>query len=107
MAEKAPSPKIYDLTHISKIVEQIVFKMQAFGAAATRILVILQEIHNEEIKLFYQAETASYNLILAVKEAYTLLDKVNDVVYQCQSDSMAAAIEGLSCSPSNLANTPA
>ena len=102
MAEEAPSPKIYDLTDINKIVDQIVVNMQSLGEAATKVLVILQEIDNEEIKLIHEVEAAPHNLVLAVEEAYALLDKVNDVVYHCQSNSTAAAIEGLSCSPPNL-----
>ena len=102
MAEEAPSPKIYDLTNIGKIVDQIVVSMQALSEAATKVLVILQEIDNEEIKLIHQVEAAPHNLVLAVEEAYALLNKVNDVVYHCQSNSTAAAIEGLSCSPPNL-----
>lgn len=102
MAEEAPSPKIYDLTDINKIVDQIVVNMQSLGEAATKVLVILQEIDNEEIKLIHEVEAAPHNLVLAVQEAYALLDKVNDVVYHCQSNSTAAAIEGLSCSPPNL-----
>lgn len=102
MAEEAPSPKIYDLTDINKIVDQIVVNMQSLGEAATKVLVILQEIDNEEIKLIHQVEAAPHNLVLAVEEAYALLDKVNDVVHHCQSNSTAAAIEGLSCSPPNL-----
>lgn len=80
--------------------------LHAFGSEAEgliqRIGEVLLEVDDEEIRRIHSVKTALHNLVLVVECAYAFLDKVNDAFYYCQSDSMAAAREGLNCSPPDL-----
>lgn len=78
----------------------------AFGSEAQaliqRIGKVLLEVDDKEIRCIHSVKTALHNLVLVVERAYAFLDKVDDAFYYCQCDSMAAAREGLNCSPPNL-----
>ena len=69
---------------------------------STKVLQAVKEAGNGGIQDIYQVRDALHHLALVVELAYELLDKVVDIFYYCQSDSMEDAIQGLSCSPPDL-----
>ena len=56
----------------------------------------LQDVHNEGIRHNYRVKAALHDLKLVVELAYAFLDKVDDIFYYCQCNSMTVAIQGLS-----------
>ena len=67
-----------------------------------KVLQAVKEAGNEEIQDIYQVKDALHRLTSVVEAAYEFLDKVDDIFYYCQSDSMEEAIRELSCSPPDL-----
>ena len=81
---------------------RLIHNLEGFG---TEVIIISQkvlQVDNEEIKRLYQVDEALHHLKSVAEIAYTFLDRVNDVIYYCQGDSMAAAKRGLSSSPPDL-----
>ena len=106
MAEWALSQSIITFAEIVAGGGPIVFKLLELApevvTVAQKVQAVLQEVHNEEIKHNYKVKAAVHDLTLVVELAYAFLDRVDDIFYYCQSNSMAAAREGLNCSPPNL-----
>ena len=71
-------------------------------AVVEKVQAILQEVNIEEINKIIHVQTAVHDLKLVVKCAYGLVDKVDDILYCYQSDSMAAARKGSGCTPPDL-----
>ena len=67
-----------------------------------KVLQAVKEAGHEEIQDIYQVKDALHRLTSVVEAAYEFLDKVDDIFYYCQSDSMEEAIRELSCSPPDL-----
>ena len=67
-----------------------------------KVLHAVKEAGNEEIEAIYEVKDALHSLTMVVEFSYGFLDKVDDIFYYCQSDSMKDAIEELSCTPANL-----
>ena len=78
---------------------KLIVAVQEFGelvlTAAEKALRVHGEIRNEEIKRIYQVKRALHDLVLVAEKAFVFLDKVDDVVWYCGGDSMAAAREEL------------
>ena len=53
----------------------------------------LEGMKNEEVKGIHQVRGALHDLVLVAEKAFVYLDKVDDVIYYCGCDSMAAARE--------------
>lgn len=58
-----------------------------------KVLQAVKEAGNGGIQDIYQVRDALHRLALVVELAYELLDKVVDIFYYCQSDSMEDAIQ--------------
>ena len=95
----AVSRKIDDLAVAMKTRGPIVSKVPAFGSAVSAVvgnaLGFLGEAEEED-KNIPQVKTALCAVKLGVQSASCFLDKVVDIFYYCQSDAIAAAIQGLS-----------
>ena len=95
----AVSSKIDDLAAAMKTGSSIVSKVPAFGSAVSAVvgnaLGFLGEAEEED-KNIPQVKTALCAVKLGVQSASCFLDKVVDIFYYCQSDAIAAAIQGLS-----------
>ena len=70
--------------------------------AVDKALTLLQEVNKKEVKLFREVKIALRRLISVAAVACGYLDKVDDLLYYCQSDMMVVAREGLSSSPPDL-----
>ena len=83
----------------------IVSMLLEFGSAMVAVVgqvqAILQGIA-DAIKGILQVQTALNHVKSVVAVTYVFLDKVDDIIHYCQSESMAVAIQGLSCSPPDL-----
>ena len=67
-----------------------------------KVLQAVKEAAHEEIQDICQVREGLHHLALVVELAYEFLDKVDDIFYYCQSDSMKDAIRELSCSLPDL-----
>lgn len=85
-----------------KLVKVLVTFGTEVNAISQKVLHACEESDNKEIKAIYQVKDALHNLVLVVEVAYVFLDKVDDIFYYGQSNSMAAAREGLNCSSPDL-----
>ena len=83
----------------------IVSMLLEFGSAVVavvgRVQAILKGI-TDAIKGILQVQTALNHIKSVVQVTHGFLDEVDDIIHYCQSDSMAAAIQGLSCSRPDL-----
>ena len=90
---------IDELAKCFKQGNNLIDNMQEFGArlevAIEKTLNVPGEIHNEEIKHIYQVESALDALVVVAQKAFAFFDKVDNVIWYCGSDSMAAAREEL------------
>ena len=91
-----------DFERKGKLVKDLVTFGTEVKAFSQKVLHACEESDNKEIKAIYQVKDARHNLVLAVEFAYVFLDKVDDIFYYGQSNSMAAAREGLNCSSPDL-----
>ena len=94
------------ITKMFKRRGRLIQNLEGFGTEVIiigqKVLQALEEVDNEEIKRLYQVDEALHHIKSVAEIAYTFLDRVNDVIYYCQGDSMAAAKGGLSSSPRDL-----
>ena len=85
---------------------KLVKEMIAFGKEVVdiseKVMQAVKEAGHKEIQAIYKVKDALHCLTLVVEAAYEFLDKVDDIFYYCQGDSMEDAIQGLSCSPPEL-----
>lgn len=90
---------IDDVTDCLQKGGKLIAATQEFGAlvmtAAEKALRVHQEIQNEEIKRIHQVSKALTDLVVVAEKALVFLNKVDDVVWYCGGDSMAAAREDL------------
>ena len=90
---------IDDVTNCLQQGSKLIVATQEIGAlvmaAAGRALQVQQDIQNEEIKRIYQVDKALKDLVLVAEKAFIFLNKVDDVVWYCGGDAMAAAREDL------------
>ena len=97
---------INDLTITVEVGSSVVSQLQEFAPVVVtvtqKVVVVLQVIDNEGIKHEYKVRAALHDLKLVVEAAYAFLDKVDDVFYYCQSNSMSSVIEELNCPRPNL-----
>ena len=109
----APSERNPSITAVSDLIHcladafsgPIVSTLLEFGSAVVTVVgqvqAILQGI-TDAIKGILQVHTALNHVKSVVEVTYGFLDEVDDIFHYCQSKSMAAAIQGLSCSPPDL-----
>ena len=95
-----------DVTNVFGRDSKVVKEMVVFGKEVTNIsqnvLQAVKEAGHKEIQAIYQVKDALHHLMSVVEAAYQFLDKVDDIFYYCQNDSMKDAIQELSCSPPDL-----
>ena len=92
-----------DAVKITGIVLPVLFEFGSeMKVLAEQVIRVLAEVDDEEIKQMHSVKTALYKLLSVLECAYAFLDKVDDVFYYCQSDTMKAAREGLALSPPDL-----
>ena len=102
---EAVSSKIDDLAAAMKTGGLIVSKAPAFGSAVSAVVETAQGFlgaAKEEVKNNPQVKTALRAVKSGAEIASCFLDKVVDIFYYCQSDAIATAIQGLSCSVPDL-----
>ena len=102
-----PIPQsINDLANTVEVGSPVVSKLQEFAPVVVtvtqQVMVVLEEIDDEEIKHNYKVRAALHNLKLVFEAAYAFLDKVDDVFYYCQSNSMSSVIQELNRPHPNL-----
>ena len=78
---------------------------EAIVTAVYEVGTLHQQFEYEEIDEVDSLKPAQHDLRVFAEAAYTFLNKVNDMFHCCQSNLMAAAIHGLSCSPPDLKST--
>ena len=92
-----------------KIGESVASKLQGLSEAVVialdEMVTLHQQFDNEEIKDIPSVKPAQHDLRVFAEAAYAFLNKVDDIFHCCQSNLMAAAIQGLSCSPPDLKPT--
>ena len=97
---------INDLANIVEVGSPVVSKLQEFAPVVVtvkqQVVVVLQVIDNEEIKHEYKVRAALHDLKLVDETAVAFLNKVDDVFYYCQCNSMSSVIQELNCPRPNL-----
>ena len=63
--------------------------------AADFALQVNVALQNEEIRSIYQVKDALHQIVLVTQQGYAFLDKVYDVLYECQGNSIGEATEEL------------
>ena len=89
--------------------ESVASKLQGISEAVVTAVYEAETLHQQfddkEIKEVHSVKPAQHDLKVFVEAAKTFLNKVDDMFHCCQSNLMAAAIQGLSCSPPDLKPT--
>lgn len=97
---------INDLAITVEVGSSVVSQLQEFAPVVVtvtqKVVVVLQVIDNEGIKHEYKVRAALHDLKLVVEAAYAFLDKVDDVFYYCQCNSMSSVIQELNRPHPNL-----
>ena len=93
---------VADCLHVESVLVSRLVQIRTSGTNVSQQVVQVLEDINEEIKGHYQVKTALCDLKLVAETAHTFLGKADDMFHYCQGSAMAAAKEGLDCSPPNL-----
>jgi len=86
----------------SEVVKEMVAFSKEVVDISQKVLQAVKKAGHKEIQAMYKVKDAQHHLTLVVEVAYEFLDKVDDIFYYGQSDSMEEAIRELSCSPPDL-----
>ena len=102
-------PALAAIADAIKTGESVASKLQGINEAVMTALYEAETLHQQfddkEIKEVHSIKLAQHDLRVFAEAAYTFLNKVDDMFHCCQSNLMAAAIQGLSCSPPDLKPT--
>lgn len=102
----AASRSINSLSDLVENEGKLIPAVESLGSRLVKVvddaLELLEESSNKEVKHTYRARAAGHDLVLVVERAGAFLDRVSDVIYFCQSNSMEAVKDGLRRSPPDL-----